>query len=415
MQRNVLTYIEANTRLYEGPVTLDPTVGTVIARCGTTPPKLVYRIVPDALDNTAAPRLKSPPADGLNVVTIFIDAVSRPQFHRRLPKASKTLEALATQPQGSSSLFEFWRYHTIGLNTAPNTRALWAGLSSKGDMYHTPTSAGPPLWEQFETAGYVAARVDPMCQDWTAYYNGDHLGNDTSMSNISPRISHEHIAWSCMPPYLPIGKHFAGNFAGSTSIKARCISDTHVGWHALDWSEDFIRTYQKEDTSRAVYLNAAFMEGHEGSGEVLATLDDRLASFLSPSSGPIDYSNTAVVIVSDHGALMGLNYAFLKNGKIEAANPFAAMILPDRFLDAGGSDRSRRRNLERSSARLMTAYDLYETMRGLMGERKAQVPDWASSEERRDFDRKGIDLLRAEVPDRSCVELGIPENACRCV
>lgn len=412
MQKKVLTFIEANTKAYEGPTSLEPTVSTVIARCGTSQPKVVTRIIPESTTKSrAVSRLRNPPANGLNVITLFMDAVSRPQFHRRLPKTRETLERLTAKPGSSSSLFEFWRYHTVGLNTSPNTRALWAGLLSIDDMHHSPTVEGPPLWEQYESAGYVAARVDPMCQDWSAYYNVEHLGNSTSSDPIRPRISHEHLAWSCMPPYLPIGKHFAGNFAGSTSIKARCISDTYVGWHALDWSEDFIRTYQAGASQRAFHLNAAFMEGHEGSGEVLATLDDRLASFLDPETGPINYGNTAVVIVSDHGALMGLNYAFLTNGKVEAANPFAAMILPDAYLARKGNDRSRRNNLERNSARLVTAFDLYETMRGFMGDRKGSVSDWAS---RTRHARIGVDLLRQRLPDRSCADVGIAEKDCRC-
>ncbi|KAI9715512.1 MAG: hypothetical protein M1828_000819 [Chrysothrix sp. TS-e1954] len=437
LQRHALEYIEDHTFPYEGIVRLNDSVDTVLVKCGSREPRLVTRIVIPEPTDTSPMKHTKPPEDGLNVVTLFIDAVSRPQFHRRLPKTRQILENLAAGPSSQSSLFQFWRYHTIGMNTDPNTRALWAGLETDESLLPTEQTSGSPLWEQFEDAGYTSARIDPMCQDWTAYYDAAQLqeeSNGTTVYANARPLSFEHVAWSCLPPYMPVGPHFAGNFAGATSIKARCISDTHVGWHELDWASDFISTVQdkmasasdtrstpNQDRQRAYYLNAAFMEGHEGSGEVLATLDDRLAIFLDPATSPIDFSNTAVVIVSDHGALMGLNYAFLHNGKVEAASPFAAMLLPDSYLERD-SDGSRREKLARASERLVTAFDLYETMRGFMGQdrerrwdqHRGQVHATEQDGKAGTDERRGFDLIRENLPDRGCEGAGVPPDMCRC-
>lgn len=456
LQENVLRFIEGNTFDYANPIKMESDIDTVLAWCGTSEPKIVHRIVPapaPGMRHENALAIPSPASEALNVVCIFIDAVSRAHFHRRLPQTVKAIERLAGRDSSDSpELFEFFRYHTVGLNTSPNTRAMWAGLEAERPIDTEPRAEdafAAPLWEQFQSAGYVSSRIDPMCQDWSAYYNPSHLSTllDSQASNSTPpyldrlpggpRIAHEQLTWSCLPPYLPLGLHFAGNFAGATSIKSRCLSGTHVGWHALDWADSFLDAYgSKADAPRAFHINAAFMEGHEGSGEVLATLDERLASFLGGPTSKIDYSNTAVVIASDHGALMGLNNALFTNGKVEAANPFAALLLPKSWTSqaatsdadsrAGGepsesetaptTQASARRDtsarptrwelLYHSQTQLITAFDIYETLRGFMPSKARQqaVPS----------QRRGYDLAREAVPVRSCADAGIDAAACRC-
>lgn len=324
----------------------------------------------------------------LNIITLFIDAMSRNHFHRRLPRTRKALEKLTSSSTSTSNLYELFRYHSVGINTSPNTRALWAGI----DEGNT-TAAGKPIWEQFEESGYISARVDPMCQDWSAYYNPASF---PPTEYIAPRISHEHIAFSCFPPTVLIGKANSGNFAGAASIKARCFSDTHVGWHILDWSSALISAYQGREP---YFLSAAFMEAHEGSGEVLRTLDSRLESFLGEETSPVDWNRTVLLIVSDHGALMGLNNAFFENGKVEAKNPFAAFVVPKWYM----SEEQRHEKLTRAQGELVTPHDIYETLRGLKREGS------------RDLEMKrGKDMLRDRIGDLTCSEAGISEDMCRC-
>ena len=366
--------------------------------CGNAEPKIVNRLAPiaaDSLNSTLsrpASSLNVSSRPLLNVVTLFIDSVSRAQFHRRLPRTKKVLEAIATAQDSKADLYEFERYHAVGFNTLPNTRALWAGLDEKDGNV-----TGPPIWEQYRKAGYVTARADPMCQDWEMYYEGARRQGEVVRAASEAALDHEYIAPLCFPPTLPVGKHMSGNFAGSTSIKARCVSDTHVGWHLLDWGSDFIRHY---DGKRPFYLNEAFMEGHEGSMEVLRTLDSRLAALLDPATSPIDFETTVVVLISDHGPLMGLNQAFLRSGAFEVANPMSIMVLPSSLPEAG------KERLRSATRKLVSAHDMYETMRGF-----GRV---AASSPLGDAGRRGVDLLQEDLNHRSCDDAGISLIACRC-
>ncbi|KAJ2816280.1 hypothetical protein IWW50_006556, partial [Coemansia erecta] len=63
---------------------------------------------------------------------------------------------------------------------------------------------------------------------------------------------------------------------------------------------------------------------HEGTGEVLRTLDDALATFLEDIRDSGELDNTVLIVGSDHGLHMGLNFAYTQNGRIEHQNPFFA-------------------------------------------------------------------------------------------
>jgi hypothetical protein len=119
-QLNVLDFVHNHTFAYTGPSQIPSEVDTVLARCGGAEPKLVYRIP------TRDPEkdFVAPPAHGPNVITLFIDSLSRPMFHQRLPKTIEALELAAHAPSDSNSasnttLFDFFRYHTVGMSTIP--------------------------------------------------------------------------------------------------------------------------------------------------------------------------------------------------------------------------------------------------------------------------------------------------------
>lgn len=353
------------------------------------------------------------------MIVLFIDSMSRAAFHRKLPQSKAVLEQQSSsdvfeKTTSSSTLFEFWRYHSVGLNTGPNTIAMFTGLEQHctlaDEFRHCEAENAsathvPPLWQLFDEAGYTSARIDPLCQDWEEYYNPPPASLSTSDNTfITPKISNEHISYSCLPPAMPRTKLEKGNFAGPTSIKAHCLYSQHISHHELDWAESFIS--RQNDAHSPFFLMAGFMEGHEGSSAVLSTVDDRLAAFLDAEQGVIDYNNTAVVIVSDHGALMGLNYAFTENGKVEAQNPFLAMMLPGWWLEKSSSvtiKDSRRGNIGDASRRLITGLDVFETVKGFMGQE-----NWSPSS------AKGVDLAREGVDDRTCADVGISEDFCRC-
>ncbi|RKO85827.1 hypothetical protein BDK51DRAFT_32117 [Blyttiomyces helicus] len=410
-QANVISYIEAHTYAYSAKMDIG-SAQTILIRCGTHEPKLVFRVTPapppapatpsiPASANTSTPAAPTPaapePEGELSVLFIFMDAVSRRNFFRKLPRTVELLEKFTVPSSALAGdlrpeqpvLHQFFRYHAIGLNTGPNTRALWSD--------HPPTdskSGAPPVWEDFMDDGYVTGRMDGVCEDWNAFYNTAHFPEKQS-TYVKPHVTNEWLAFSCMPPYLPVGKGFVGNFAGSTSIKSHCLSGSHIGWHMLDWLDKFQDAYNAE--KRKFFASGVFLEGHEGSTEILSTLDSRLTTFLDPATSHIDFNRTAVFLQADHGLHMGLNYIFTDNGHVEEVQPFSTAILPAWYL------RKRNSQLGANEDRLVTAHDFWATMQGLRGPSRARKSKWG-----------GRDMIAEAVGDRSCAEMGITEEDCRC-
>lgn len=159
----MLRYVESHTYPYKDPGFDLGSVQTVLVRCGTSEPKLVYRVRP------AVKETNKSPGGELNVLVVFMDAVSRRHFFRKLPKTVQTLEKFTVSsgtehvPDEQPVLHQFMRYHSVGLNTGPNTRALWANIPPSDTQ-----TGGFPIWEDFTEDGYATGRMDGVCEDVSA-------------------------------------------------------------------------------------------------------------------------------------------------------------------------------------------------------------------------------------------------------
>jgi len=148
--------MEANVHTYTEPVELKD-IEAVYVNCGDQG-KLITRIG----ERRVEPAKEAQPEDKLNVLMIYIDAVSRRQFFRNLPKTVKKLESI--HKSGVSHLSQFFRYGVIGFNTSRNSLGLFAGLQRDG--FHS----GIPIWEEYRNRGYVAGMADDLCEDWGNYF-----------------------------------------------------------------------------------------------------------------------------------------------------------------------------------------------------------------------------------------------------
>jgi Protein of unknown function (DUF229) len=106
--------------------------------------------------------------------------------------------------------------------------------------------------------------------------------------------------------------------------------------------------------------------GHEGTGEILATLDRDLRDFLRfiliEQGGA---SNTVVILQSDHGNHMSLPYLLTRQGRIEHMNPAAWLLLPS-FKAMPSLSLEARQRLKENAMGLTTHADLFMTLRDVM-------------------------------------------------
>ncbi|KAJ2063734.1 hypothetical protein GGI17_001520 [Coemansia sp. S146] len=412
------------------PFVLNETTQAVVVRCGSSSTivtrvspslaKLPIYVPPSDSDTrpSSSPVSAQKPArfnvsetpqmrlERPNVVYLMLDAVSHRQFYRRLPKSAKVLKTI--HRLGSHRLFELYRYHSVGFSTDNSTKAAYTG-----EIY--PSRPNPlPIWAHYRDRGYVTARVETGCDDWAKEYTGGkYKSQEYSVGNRS--LDYELSSPFCLPEYYPnVGNAF-GNFKGPYSLTARCL----YGRYVHDWAFDYLSQLRAElrehrakqlaqqKDARPYMISATFLEGHEGTGEVLRTVDDSLAAFLESMRDSGELNDTVLIMAADHGLHMGLNFAFLQSGRIEHQNPFLAMSVPEwlhEFSEKYQTDHGSEKvsPFAANEQRLVTPFETHHTFRVLADWPEFETDSWKRS------------LFAAQRAGRTCEEAGIGANFCMC-
>ncbi|KAI9473189.1 hypothetical protein BX667DRAFT_508181 [Coemansia mojavensis] len=391
------------------PVKLGDATQAVVVHCGSSS-TLVTRVSPSVAKlskhtlpstGTLANLDSASEAHGRpNVIYLMFDAVSRRHFIRRLPQSAKVFSAI--HKPGVNRITELFRYHSVGFSTENNTKAMYLG-----EIFPSDPSA-LPIWAYFKDKGYVTARVDTGCEDWVKEYH-----KKTSNAFVSERaLDYEFTAPFCLPECFPESGNPFGNFKGPYSIVSRCL----YGRYLHEWAFDYLYKLRQEmrlhNTSgkgkhRPYMISITFMEGHEGTGEVLSTVDDALAAFLQDMHESGELNNTVLIVGGDHGLHMGLNFAYLQNGRIEHQNPFFAMSVPEwlyEFADKYHQTHTSEQEhpLLLNEQRLTTPFELHHTFRVLAEWPQVNHDSWKRS------------LLYPQKRGRLCSEAGIGEGYCMC-
>ncbi|KAG0324061.1 hypothetical protein BGZ99_002251 [Dissophora globulifera] len=325
-----------------------------------------------------------------NVMVLFMDAVARRQFYRKLAKTASVVSGLDKSAQGGPQLHEFFRYHAVGFNTDANSRVVYT---------NTPYQQDPPalpVWKDFHEAGYITSRVEDNCEDWSTQYTG---------IETSQYFDHELQSPFCLPPYYALDKNPFSNFEGPYSIVARCLHGANVHTHALEYMDKFRRAYPDQPW----FQMGSFIEGHEGTGEVLLTMDNDLAKFMKGMEDDGTLENTIIFMMADHGLHMGINFMFTPNGRIEHMNPYLSVIVPPLLANKYPS---LTKGLIHNEQSLVTGYEIHATLKMLAS---GVMPEKGDDD---DLDggawRKGTLFDEELNPSRTCEEAKIPEEFCHC-
>jgi len=350
--------LESKVYLYKKPVDLRD-IEAVYVTCGEQS-KLVTRVT------RRVPPAKEPqPEDKLNVLIVYIDALSRRQFFRNLPKTVKKLESL--HKSGIMHLNQFFRYGVIGFNTKRNSLGLFAGLQLEKKHY-----SGVPIWEEYRNKGYVAGVADDLCEDWDRKYN----------RRVAVSLDHELLAPFCLPEYHSLKGNPWGMFNGPFAMRRRCITGHHVHNYALNYTRDFINLY---DGKNPWFFRSSYIEAHESSAEVLSMTDDDFANFFG-SLKEETLNRTAIFVMSDHGLHMGFSYLSSEQGFVEHKLPVFTTLIPERFLNKYPE---LRKNLDENEQKLISAYDIHSTFVDLL--------DFDINREPKEKTGEGIDISQAKL------------------
>ncbi|KAF8926692.1 hypothetical protein CPC16_002498, partial [Podila verticillata] len=321
-----------------------------------------------------------------NVLVLFMDAVARRQFYRKLAKTSATVAHLDKSQEGGPQLHEFFRYHAVGFNTNANSAAIYTNASDR------ERPAVPPIWKDFYEGGYITTRVEDNCEDWSTQYTG---------SASSQYFDHELQAPFCLPPYYPLVGNPFGNFDGPYSIVRRCLHGTNVHNYAFEYMNQFRQRYPDQHW----FQMGSLIEGHEGTGEVLLTIDDDLSKFFEGMEKDGTLENTIIFTMADHGLHMGINFMFTPSGRIEHMNPYLSVILPPLLSKKYPS---LARGLQHNQQSLVTGWEIHATLKMLA---RGVMPAGGDDDEMDGGEWRRGTLFDEDLnPGRTCEEARIPEE-----
>ena len=284
----------------------------------------------------------------MNFMLFMLDTVSRAQFFRKMKHLSGFLEELNSS--SDYEVFQFFRVLTNGFSTDYNTRAMYSGSLLMQNR------SGKPYWDLFKSQGNVALYLNGFCEDWEYKF----LRKEQSLADHTV-----FLPW-CHPEYHPFEKTF-GNFAGPFSIKTRCLNGRRVHEYFFNYLREYFKNYK--DWGKVSHL--AFQEGHEGTGEVILTLDTDFTNFLRELKDSGELNNTVVVITSDHGSHMGPYFMVGEIGEFEQRLPMLFMTFPSWFTEKYPQFREK---LLENEQKLVTHYDTYWTVRHL-----ASLPEFGGT------------------------------------
>ncbi len=277
-----------------------------------------------------------------NVLFIFLDAVSRVHFQRKLPKTAKFFEKFMKYSKNSKyKSYQFLKYHSTGLN-------------ARG-TYHYMFYARNRAWKKspeinlikyYKESGYITARIFNRCSKEIYQINSKNV-RGVSLENFD----HENLGIFCDPNYYNRNKPYT-IFRGEVSSLRRCLYGKEVHNYVLEYGKKFWKVYK----DNRKFLVLGFIEGHEGTGEVIKYIDNDLSNFLYDFYKKKYLEKTAVFLVSDHGLTSNGYYQ-----KINAIDYLNERFLPSFNLLLNGY-KFDDKYLVNNQQVLMTCLDIHDTL-----------------------------------------------------
>lgn len=319
-----------------------------------------------------------------NVLSLFIDSISRQHFRRKLKKTLEWIEGFYDNKTSDFESYQFFKFHASGSHTTPNMmRAFYGTTYKKADK-------SIPLTEIYKNQGFITGKSSTFCS--ATYF--EMSKSEKELIDIKlEEFDHENQALSCDLNYHKKDDEGPyGYLAGSYAMVKRCLYGKDINDYAFDYGRKFWETYKNESK----FLELRILDAHEPSAELIQHLDDPIVNFLKQFQKEGLLEDTIIVIYADHGHHVNIFYYLfgLKDLEYETKLPSLFIILPRKAANLKGN------NIKKWENTLIAAYDLHNFFIGITG-----------SNVRNKF---GDDILVMHDDKRGCKELVLPKDFCMC-
>lgn len=372
---------------FEPPVFVNNRVFRVI--CNTVDLKTVYDFVHfNIMWNESKSREESVAYETdtkLSVLYLGLDSASRSHALRKLPKSYKYLKE-------QLGAYDFKGYMKVGLNSFPNQIPLLTGEEHykypMENLLRTHLDEMPFIWKEKPMEHYMTLHSEDRPDISTMNY----LKSGFRKSPVDYYYRPFSLAMDQIEPLIiePLGK--------STW---HCYGNKDHFLLQIDYLKRFLTKYTKR-------LKFSFLWNNQIGHEDFISLgrgDQPLFELLQwlKSHGHLDRS--VLIVGSDHGfRLGGASTTYV--GRIENNMPFLMIYVPEKLKS---NYPWLPRNLRYNTERLITPFDVHETMMDVIYSRfvKTSVRDVQKSRTSRS--------LFSKIPEaRTCADAGIPAQYCTC-
>ena len=282
-----------------------------------------------------------------NVLLVYVDALSRNIFQRKMHKISKYIEPYMLynldEKEKEYTTFQFMKYNTLKGLTIPNIKAMFYGIGLE-------ESNGVNLVKYFKEQGFVTGHTGTTCGK--EIFSVNALLQSQKLDYDS--WDHENIALFCdqnfFDPEYPLTK-------GVASVLKRCLYGKYAFEYMIDYTEQFWKLYPDNKKFFRIHFN----EGHEGTMELVTYLADPLFEFIKYFFDNKLLDDTFMFILSDHGNHMVGPWALIRprDYLIESTLATLFFVVPnnkklykDRLYDI----------IHENQQTFITPYDIHDTL-----------------------------------------------------
>ncbi|XP_046386571.1 uncharacterized protein LOC124156217 isoform X2 [Ischnura elegans] len=352
-----------------------------------------------------APSAESPRDDKWSVLILGVDAVSRLNFLRQMPKTKAVLEKIGA--------IEFLGYNKVADNTFPNIVPLMTGYSEeelKAVCWPEPRKKlddCPWLWYNYTMEGYLTLHGEDC--SWMSIFNYVKAG-------FLRQPTHFYLR--------PFAKVAEDENAHLKRMNAKvCVGPRLTVQLVLGYTEKLVKTLSQAPNPHPVFgLTWVTSLTHDYLNSA-GYLDEPQARLLEEIAATGALNRTVVFFISDHGIRWG-GIRETYQGKLEERLPFVYAVLPPSLKERYPSAVA---NLRRNARkRLTTPFDLHATLADLLRPASTMTPDAVAERSKRlptspppggnatGTLPRGISLFLPIPEWRTCEAAGVSANWCGC-
>jgi len=278
------------------------------------------------------------PDGPLSVAIIIVDSLSTQQAMRQLPR---TMAFLADPPDHDS--FPLLGYNVVGRGTYNNLGKFYAGVPT----FDEGEADRRFLWSAYRDAGFV-----------TSYLMDDGYA-------VFPSRKYYETHFRPLEGFRAMGGAGAAKNVHKVQdekvLEERsrlCFGQDDINDIDLNYTAEFHANH----LGKRAFSITHMISCHESTMRLAERLDVPLASFFDRTTLAGTLRDAAIIVMADHGSILS-NYYMSPLGALEYKLPLATVLLPKwwtaRYPAAADS-------LTSNIRRLVTPYDLHETLRHLL-------------------------------------------------